>query len=190
MRRTIAGGAVLFVPIALMLLSFGLAYSLWPEALVVQGSVSAAGTGRTGPVWFFRSCDDPEAGGKDVATWAVEPNGRDQTALRMRVNNAYPGYQVYCELHLANSGNVPVEVTGVNVLNPNPQALTVTAQEDPAQASKVLRPCGFTPTWGTRPSRVPALCRTEVQLTLQVEQGAAENSRYGFNVEVRVEQVP
>lgn len=190
MRRAIAQVAVLFIPILLMLLSFGLAVTLWPEALVVQGNVSAAGTGRTGPVWFFRSCDDPEMGDKDVATWAVEPTDRDPTALRMRVNNAYPGYQVYCELHLANGGNVPVEVTGVNVLNPNPQALTVTAQEDPAQANKVLRPCDFTPSWGTRPAHVPARCRTEVQLTLQVERGAAENSRYGFNVEVRVEQVP
>jgi hypothetical protein len=190
MRRAIARVAILSLPILLVLLSFGLATALWPEALVVQGSVSAAGSGRSGPVWFFRSCDDPEAEGKDVATWAVEPNGRDQTALRMRVNNAYPGYQVYCELHLANGGNAPVEVTGVNVLNPNPQALTVTAQEDPAQASKVLRPCGSTPAWGTRPSHVPAQCRTEVQLTLQVEPGAAENSRYGFSVEVRVEQVP
>lgn len=190
MRRAIARVAVLSIPILLVLLSFGLATTLWPEALVVQGSVSAAGGGRNGAVWFFRSCDDPEVGGKDVAVWAIEPNGRDQTALRMRVNNAYPGYQVYCELHLANSGNVPVEVTGVNVLNPNPQALALTAQEDPAQASKVLRPCGFTPAWGTRPSGVPAYCRTEVQLTLQVAQGAAENSRYGFSMEVRVEQVP
>ncbi len=190
MRRAIARVVILSVPIALMLLSFALAYSLWPEALTVQGRVSAAGTGRPGPVWFFRSCDDPEAGGKNVAAWAVEPNGRDQTALRMQVNNAYPGYQVYCELHLANGGNIPVEVTGVNMLNPNPQALAVTAQEDPAQANKVLRPCGFTPAWGTRPSRVPAQCRAELQLTLQVEQGAAENSHYGFNVEVRVEQVP
>ncbi len=186
-RRTIAGIAVLLVPIALMLGSFTLAYYLWPEAMVVQGRAS---TGGTGAVWFFRSCDDPETEGKDVGAWSVAPADREQKTLQVTISNGYPGYEVYCELHLANSAAFPLKVTSVSVINPNPQALTVTAQEDPAQAGKVLQPCGSTPAWGTTPAHVPARCRTEIQLTLHIEQGAAPKSSYGFTIEVKLEQTP
>jgi len=170
-----------------MLGTFGLAYYLWPEAMVVQGRAS---TGETGAVWFFRSCDDPEAEGKDVGTWSVGPADDEHKTLQVTINNGYPGYELYCELHLADSATSPMRVTGVNVTNPNPQALTVTAQEDPAEAGKGLQPCGFTPAWGTRPARVPAHCRTEIQLTVRIEQGAAQKSSYGFTIEVKLEQTP
>lgn len=184
-RRT-TGIALLALVLFLASLS-GLTDSLWSEAKTVRGTVS---TVEGDLVWFFRSCDDPEAEGKDVGTWTVklDSSDPDQKTLLVTLGNGYPGYHFYCDLHLANSGTLPVKVKEVRVINPNPQALAVTAHEDLDEVGKELEPCGFTPDWGTKPPNVPAKCRTEIQLTVHIEHGAEQNANYRFSVEVELEQ--
>ncbi len=174
----------LLLPV-MALSALGLAQGLWSEAVEIRGTVSTA---NLDPVWFFRSCDDEEAEGKDVGSWqvGVDPNNRER--LLVTITNGYPSYQLYCEAHLANDGTVPVKVKRVTVTNANPQALTVTAVHEEDGGAKELEPCGFTPPWGTRPSEVPARCRTEIKLTVHLEAGAQESAAYTFTVEVELEQ--
>lgn len=164
----------------------GVSSAHWQETLFVNALVQ---TGEVDPVWFFRSCDDPEVECKDVGTWTVEPDPADpkRETLLVAIGNAYPSHQLYCDLHLANNGSIPVKVKEVRVLNPNPEALTVTAVHEEDGGEKVLQPWGFTPDWGTKPKDVPANCRTQIVLTVHVEEGAEQNSVYEFSVEVHLE---
>lgn len=177
---------ILCLALVIALGALGGSSAHWQESLFVNALVQ---TGEVDPVWFFRSCDDPEAEGKDVGTWTVVPDPADpkRETLLVAIGNGYPSYEVYCELHLANNGTIPVKVKEVSVLNPNPEALTVSAVHEEDGGEKVLQPCGFTPEWGTKPNEVPAHCRTEIQLTVHVEAGAEENSIYEFSVEVHLE---
>jgi len=167
----------------------GTVYTLWSDNLWVNATITIK-TGEVDPRWFFASCEDLEAEDKDVATWAVEADPADPEleTLLVTIDNGYPSYRLYCELHMANTGTLPVKVKEVRAINDHPEALTVTAQEDPDEVGKELQPCGFIPAWGDGANEVEAHCRQEIQLEAHVEQGAQQNSFYRFSVEVEVEQ--
>jgi hypothetical protein len=104
-------------------------------------------------------------------------------SLRIRVENAYPGYRLACDLHFANSGQIPFLVKEIKIVNPRPIDLSITALEGPP-ARRALKPCGYAPRWGLLAERVPAACRSVVKITLALGPNVSENSRLDFVVQV------
>jgi hypothetical protein len=146
--------------------------------------------GKGEAVWFFRSCS-PGRGG-EAASWAVDlnPSVSDRSSLKFQVNNAYPGYRLYCDLYFANSGKSPISVKHISVYNPDSGDLSLSAKVAPGEDRKVLRPCGSKPLWGKNPTSLPTQCRSKIQLALTVGPDVKENSRLDFAVQVRLEEKP
>ena len=141
-------------------------------------------------VWFYRSCTSGKPGAP--ATWVVDlnPSVFDKTSLNFQIKNAYPGYQLVCELHFANSGKLPIWVKEVNVYNPNARDLTLSAVLPPGEQKKVLQPCGSKPTWGKDPASLPSNCRSRIKLVLTIGLNVRESSRMEFAVRVQLEEKP
>ncbi len=139
--------------------------------------------------WFFRSCRDSQAGG--VATWAVDPHASipNRSALRIRVDNAYPGYRLACDLYFANSGKLPIAVKTIQVLNPHEGDLSVSALVAPGEHEKVIQPCGSRPGWGRDPASLPSNCRSKIEFALAIGPDVKENSSLDFSILVRLEEV-
>ncbi len=135
----------------------GITQTLWSENVTIGGTIT---TSDVAGIWFYRSCDEKPKG-QETATWLIEPDPNDSSRHRLLVTiqNGYPNFSLYCEVHFANDGTVPIEITNVKVFNPNPAKLTITAVE--AEPNKIMQPCGFTPDWyegrkGTETRDVPA----------------------------------
>jgi len=139
-----------------------------------------AGTGSA--VWFFRACNDVETTDVAVQTVALDTTKYGQKSLRINIGNAYPGYQLRCELYLANNGNKPIQVNSISVFNLNPGDLTIKAVENAGDQDKTLKPCGFTPEWGTQPNKVPLSCRTKINFNLSIGPGAEQDARMYFGI--------
>lgn len=125
-----------------------------------------------------------------TATWLIEPDPNDPSRHRLLVTiqNGYPNFSLYCEVHFANDGTVPIEITNVHTFNPNPSNLTITAVE--AEPNKIMQPCGFTPDWyegrkGTETRDVPANCRQEIQFRITVKGAIVGAPVIEFVVEVQ-----
>lgn len=167
----------------------GTVHGLWFENLEIGGTVT---TGEMTSVWFYRSCDEKPQG-QTTATWSVRPrdNQWGQDELVVKVGNAYPNFQLYCEAHIANTGSVPIRVKNIIVINSNPTGVSVTAVE--AEPGKVIQPCGFSPDWpdvskndkGYDLKLVPAHCRLEIQFTIKMKPTLPRGSSVaiGFVVE-------
>jgi hypothetical protein len=145
-----------------------------------------AGNGEA--VWFYRSCIPGNSGA--VATWIVAPNPSilNRTSLNFQVKNAYPGYQLVCELYFANSGKIRFSVKEITVYNPNSTALSLLAVVPAGEKDKVLQSCGYRPAWGANLTSVPSGCRSKIKITLTLGQNVQENSRLDFAVRIRLEK--
>jgi hypothetical protein len=106
------------------------------------------------------------------------------------VGNAYPGYQLTCELFFANSGRLKIWAKDVTVYNPNSGDLLLSAAVPREEQGKILKSCGFKPTWGKSPTSVPSTCWSKIKLTLTIGPNVQENSRLDFTVRVRLEEKP
>jgi len=146
--------------------------------------------GKGEAVWFYRSCTPGKPGA--TATWMVElnPYVSSRTSLNFQVKNAYPGYQLVCELYFANSGKFPVWVKEITVYNPNAGDLILSATVAPGEQKKILQPCGSKPGWGRNPGGLPSNCRSKIKLVLIIGPSVKENSRLDFAVRVRLEEKP
>lgn len=144
--------------------------------------------GRGEAVWFYRSCTSPIPG--TVANWTVNlnPSVSNGTSLNFRLNNAYPGYRLTCELYFANSGKLSFAVHEIKVYNPNPDDLHLSATVAAAEQNKIIQPCNSRPAWGMDPSRVPAKCQSRIKVILALGQNIAQNNRMEFGVRVRLEE--
>ena len=134
--------------------------------------------------WFYRSCQAGEPG--PAASWTVklDPAVPGQKSLSMQVENAYPGYQLECDLYFANNGELPFFVKTIEVLNPNPSHLALAAALAPGDRGKTLQPCGFAPAWGQDPAQVPPDCQAKIHLSLAVGPEVAENQSLPFTIQV------
>ncbi len=138
-------------------------------------------------VWFYRSCRDFET--HDVASWSVElDRSSQQRSLLAGMSNGYPGYRVQCELHLANTGQVPLSIGQVSVSNSNPLALIVSAAPAPGESGRVLQPCRKAPAWGTSPSSVAANCQGQINFSVLVGSSALQHHSYGYGVLVTLRE--
>jgi hypothetical protein len=144
--------------------------------------------GKGEAVWFYRSCTPAKPGA--VATWTVEPNPSvpSRTSLIFRVKNAYPGFQLHCELSFVNTGKLPIGVKEISVYNPNSSDLLLSAAVAPDQYRKILQPCGSKPGWGKNPSSLPSKCWSKIKLVVTIGPRVKENIRMDFSVRVRLEE--
>ena len=144
--------------------------------------------GKGEAVWFYHSCTSMQPGA--AATWVVDlnPSVPDGTSLNFQVKNAYPGYQLVCELDFANSGKIHFGVKEITVYNPNAEDLSLSAALPREERGKILKSCGFRPAWGRNPLSMPSDCRSKIKLTLTIGPNVEENSRLDFAVRVRLEE--
>lgn len=115
--------AALVAILVLALMTIGVAYGLWSNALLIDGSIS---TGEVDARWEFVTCSEfypwPNGGnsgeyeGKDVGktNWAIDPD--DDQILHITVENAYPSYAVNCEVHFVVEGTIPVHLLGTRII--------------------------------------------------------------------------
>jgi hypothetical protein len=164
----------------------GMVFALWSDTVEVSGTVTTA---EFDTVWFFKSCDEFDGDEKlredEIVTDVVEPTA-DQKSINVSISNAFPGYKLYCEIQVANTGDVPVRIRDIITATSHPDALLVSAIEIPEEAGKVLDSCGFVPEWGTRPAGVPAGCRQEIQLTVVVLSDFSGSATIGLDVTVEI----
>jgi hypothetical protein len=135
-------------------------------------------------VWFYRACNDAET--VDVGSWTIVPNPVNSQELMLHLTNVYPGYHLSCALYLANAGAQPLRLNRVEVSNLSPSIFTVTAQA----TGGTIESCGFKPAWDTPPANLPANCRAEISLNFAIQPDAQQNSRYGFQLSVDIENMP
>jgi hypothetical protein len=144
--------------------------------------------GRGDAAWFYRTCSSPQPNA--AAQWRVElaPGKSGQKSLSVQVENAYPGYQLECDLYFANSGRMPFNVKNITILNANPSDLSLSAVEGSARRGKTLVPCDFLPRWGLNPAQVPLACRSSIHFLLSVGRNVKENIRLPFTVQVQLDE--
>ena len=152
------------------------------------GAMVDLNAGKGEAVWFYRSCTPGKPGA--VATWAVDlnPSVPNRTSLNFKVKNAFPGYQLVCELYFANSGKLPVWVKEITVYNPNSSDLLLSAVVTPGEYKKLIQPCGSKPSWGKNPASLPSRCWSKIMVSLTIGQKVKENFRMDFAIRVRLEE--
>lgn len=184
-QRLRFGSVAMLLVLAVAMLGVG--YALWSKILTVEGTIN---TGKVDAVWYFASCtENPEneppgeVEGKEVGDFLLEPNPNDQEILEFTILNGYPSYTVDCEVHFANSGDIPVKIRGIVEIDPNGTAVSERLIDG---INTQLEPCGFTPEWGTSPldQRFPDLpggqqCDKAMSLVVHVEQEALQNAGRG-----------
>lgn len=146
--------------------------------------------GKGEAVWFFRSCNNGRTGETVISAVGLNPSVSNRTSINIQVKNAYPGYQLVCELYFANSGKLPISVKDITVTNPNSSNLFLSAIVARGEKGKVLQPCGSKPGWGKNPSNLPPNCRSKIKLALTIGPKAEENRRMDFVIRVRLEEKP
>ena len=144
--------------------------------------------GKGEAVWFYRSCTTLKPG--IVATWSVEPaySLLTPTSLKYQVRNAYPGYQLQCELYFANTGKLPIRVKTINLGNPNPGTLILSATVAPGEQNKTLVPCVSKLSWGKSPASLPSNCWSKIKVVMTIAPHVKENIRMEFSIQVRLEE--
>jgi len=134
----------------------------WVQPLTIEGSVTTAGFDAQ---WFFRSCDT-EPPDDELADWAIEPTAGDQTghSVTLSIADGYPGYELYCEIHIANTGDIAATISDISATQSHAEGVQVTAES--ADPDKEIHPCPSAPSWGTRPNNVHPHCRAEIQVRI------------------------
>ena len=188
--------AALILILLLALGSLGVGFGLWSNALTIVGQVH---TGEVDAAWTSAGCfefnswpnpprveaDYGELLGKDVGDWDVEIDPQDDQILHFIIVNGYPSYAVDCQVHFAVEGTIPVIVRGTAVF-PGSELTncTLSGSNQKTLACDQLTVI-FTDNLGTQlhPGDEAAS-----SLTVHVEQPAAENELYTFDVGVCMAQ--
>jgi len=138
-------------------------------------------------VWFSRTCQDAEK--QDVGSWSVELDRLSGSkALSAQLGNTYPGYRLQCELHLANTGQMPLTISQISISNPTAQGLALGVTQAAGDAGRVLQPCKKQPAWGTSPGQVAANCQAQLNFSVLVNPTAAQSRSYTFGVQVLLKE--
>jgi hypothetical protein len=171
----------------------GVAYGLWSETLTIRGTVH---TGEVDARWTFVSCAEfypwPQGGhsgeveGKDVGVTMAQIDPNDPHILRLTVENAYPSYAVDCQVHFMVEGTVPVRVRGTMI---RPTSANLTCREVTGDQTKTLVCDQMTIRYFDGiGSQIHPGDEAASSLMFHVEQAAAENSTYEFEVGVCLAQ--
>lgn len=120
---------MVFLLMLLALTTMGIAYGLWAETLVINGTVN---TGEVDARWIMQGtgCFEfyPWPGGgnfgeyedKDVGQWNIGIDSVDDRILYITVENGYPSYAVDCSLKFEVEGTIPVYGRGTTVAPVSP----------------------------------------------------------------------
>jgi len=116
---------VLVVALLAVLASIGIVSGLWSKNLVVEGTVT---TGDVNVDWTAPRCgefhpwptgeNNGEYLGKDVGDfdWTIGSADFGDQVLAISLTNTYPSYFVDCELHWVNTGSIPVNFIGFEII--------------------------------------------------------------------------
>jgi hypothetical protein len=122
-HRTPPAGLMAAGLLALLAIA-GIAYGLWSKVLIIDGTVE---TGDLRVDWDFETCselhgwpgpgfDDGEYLGKDVGRVTARIDPEDNQVINFQVENSYPSYVADCEVEWANTGTIPVNVSGFAII--------------------------------------------------------------------------
>jgi hypothetical protein len=186
-RRCLPVSAMVVV-LLVALATIGVAYGLWSKTLTISGTVH---TGEVDASWAFVSCAEfypwPNGGhpgeveGKDVGSTTASIDPANDHILHVTVNNAYPSYAVDCEVHFRVEGTVPVILRGTtiapgenltNCVLSGVQVKTLTCDQMTIEF------------WDGIGTQIHPGDGGSSSLRFHVEQDAAENTTYGFEVGV------
>lgn len=167
----------------------GVAYALWTDTLEVSGTIN---TGEVEVVVVLGEVDEGryvnngvndglEAEGRDVAfcraslragpLWG-NPGDNGPDRLDIEILNAYPGYQCYVELGVANAGSIPIKVQPPATVNVQDAGEDVSVSlVDCWTEDLLLRP-------GQRSTAEDAYPTCRVRIS--VRSSATENTAYSF----------
>jgi hypothetical protein len=181
--------------------SMGVAYSLWSETLIIDGLVV---TGEVDGSWTSCICTDTPDGldprvndyspyiwpygypdtyeRKNVGRTSCVIDKEDPRIMHLTIDNGYPSYWGNCEVHFANTGTVPVHITGYAIQPENFTLSSANGADDGeiwvnhwagpstgAQLEPCTAPDGF---W----------CENSFSMQFHVEQPAEESYTYNFDV--------
>ena len=127
--------AIIFLTVIIALALCGVGYALWAQTLHIEGTVTVQ-TGNFGGGFTDCSTNDPPGTidpgkDKDVA-WCTaelaEPENSGWEKVIVTIENAYPCYECEVNVTVQNHGTLPMRIARVDVINPNPDELTVTHQ--------------------------------------------------------------
>lgn len=170
------------------LAAVGIAAALWSEQLTVNGTVE---TGDVDAGWTLASCADfdPYNMG-EVAIAEADPTTGEIPGLdtiNLTVAGAYPGYRAHCALEYTYFGTIPAYVEDIRFNTENLDHCFI--DQNPTTGSFVARCDQLTVTWAN------GLCAELRQggfvgayLRMRVEDGAEQDTVYGFGLEVQLNQ--
>jgi len=170
--------------LVLALGALGMAQALWSETLNINGNVS---TGYLEAKWNSPvGCYDFED--KNVGSTNAWVDGNNDNLLHFQITNGYPSYTGGCEVGYTYVGTIPVHVEAINfipgnsltncVVNQSPNTGSFTATCDQLKIDWSDGLC----------SQLHQGDHQSSSLKVHVEQGAAQSSSYGFQVQVQLNQ--
>ena len=196
------GGFV--VALFLVLAGMVVVSGLWSKNLVVDGTVT---TGDLNVDWTPPRCGEfnPWPGGanngeflgKDVGDfeWEIGDTEFGDQVLTISLTNTYPSYFVDCEIHWVNTGSIPVNFIGFEIvpgeglpaIGPNPEDCKIVifganqSLECPQLTVRLLDgtgqvdPCGDVNGDGVIDENDFSICRVAHSLEIHVEQAAEQS---------------
>lgn len=189
--------ASILLGLTLLLGLAGVAYGLWFNTLEIHGIVE---TGSISMEWTSCLCYDqgvdPLPGTEhllipsplainhlDVAQTTCTIDEHDPSILHLTINNAYPSYWNSCDVHFRNEGIMPVKISGYGVY---PHNFTLASANGADDGEVWVR---YWDGVGTRMEPCPdESCEQSGSIQFHVEQPAAPNSTYEFDVKICVAQ--
>lgn len=177
-----------------MLLITGVAYGLWSETLLINGIVY---TGEVYGKWTSCICNDdtldplpdpwpyayPKPIRKDVGSTSCKIDPQNARILHLTISNGYPSYWGNCEVHFANTGSVPVVISGYRVI---PKNFTLASKNGAEDGEIWVR---YWDGVGTQMEPCPdESCEQASSVQFHVEQPAKENYTYQFSIVVCLAQ--
>jgi len=192
---TVAGGRKA-APTSLMVLFLLLVlavYGLWSKTLLIEGTVE---TGRVHARWSGAICQEffdwpwppegtGEVEGKDVGSTEVAIDAQDSNLLHFLIENGYPSYAVDCQVEYVNDGTIPWMIRGTTIIpGPGLTNCTLTGAQTKTLICDQLSVV-FVDGIG---SQIDPGDGAASSLRVHVEQQAAQNAEYTFEVKVCVGQ--
>jgi len=170
------------------LATIGVGYGLWSQTLTINGTVH---TGSVDARWAFVTCAEfypwPNGGnpgeveGKDVGSTMAWIDPVDDHILHVTVNNAYPSYAANCEVHFQVDGTIPVILRGTTIAEGENLTDCVLSGEQVKTLTCRQMTIEF---WDGIGTQIRPGDGGSSSLRFHVEQAAAENTTYEFEVGV------
>ncbi|MBI5945932.1 MAG: hypothetical protein HY864_16345 [Chloroflexi bacterium] len=171
------------IGLMLFLASAGVAYGMWAESLVLNGTVQ---TGYLDADWTAVWCYEQETKQVGVTNGWIDPV--NDNILHFQILNGYPLYLGGCEVHYKYLGTIPVHEEAINFI-PGPGLTNCTFVQQPNTGTFTATCDQVTLTWSN------GICTQLHQgdelsssLILKVKQEAQQNTTYGFQVQVQLVQ--